>query len=144
MSSTPGPINLEPLFMRYTLSTTTSLLFGESVKAISPLETDTFEESFDYAAYISAFRLRLADFSWLYKPKKFIEACEVNKKFADRFVEMALRDIGDLGEEVAREKYTFIVDLGGALGDRALVRDQLVGVLVAGRDTTACLLSWCL
>ena len=105
---------------------------------------DTFGTNFDYASMISALRLRLADFHWLYKPKKFTESCAVVKKYADHFVAQALRDRKENGEESATEKYPFILDLYEELKDPALVRDQLVHVLIAGRDTTACLLSWAL
>lgn len=81
---------------------------------------------------------------WIYKPKKFIEACDVNKRFANKFVKLALDDMKNLGIEIAREKYAFIIDLYEELQNENLVRDQLLGVLVAGRDTTACLLSWAL
>ena len=45
--------------------------------------------------------------------------------------------VGDKDGGGGRE---FIVGLYKELGDTALVRDQLVTVLAAGRDTTACLL----
>ncbi|KAI9042411.1 longevity assurance proteins LAG1/LAC1 [Aspergillus affinis] len=46
------------------------------------------------------------------------------------------------GEEAALKRHTFIIDLYKELQDPVLVRDQLVHVLIAGRDTTACLISW--
>ncbi|ELR09120.1 hypothetical protein GMDG_03700 [Pseudogymnoascus destructans 20631-21] len=46
------------------------------------------------------------------------------------------------GEKAASEKHAFILDLYKELQDSILVGDQLVHVLIAGRDTTACLMSW--
>ena len=46
------------------------------------------------------------------------------------------------GEEAALRKYPFVIELYKDLQDFWLVRDQLVNVLIAGRDTTACLMSW--
>ncbi len=103
---------------------------------------DTFANNFDYASMISALRLRLADFHWLYKPKKFRDACAVVKQYADHFVGQALKARDKIGQEAAYEKYPFILDLYEHLKDPFLVRDQLVHVLIAGRDTTACLMSW--
>lgn len=91
---------------------------------------------------ISALRLRLADFHWLYKPRKFRDACAVVKQYAGHFVAQALRAREEIGQEAAYEKYPFILDLYADLKDQVLVRDQLVHVLIAGRDTTACLMSW--
>lgn len=45
------------------------------------------------------------------------------------------------GEEAASGKYPFIIDLYKDLQDSLLVRDQLVNVLLTGRDTTAYLMS---
>lgn len=44
----------------------------------------------------------------------------------------------------ASDRYVFIRNLFDELGDRALVRDQLVNVLLAGRDTTAGTLAYTL
>jgi hypothetical protein len=74
-------------------------------------ETDTFEKVFEYASYISAIRLRLADFEWIWKPSKFRAACAVVKKYAAHFVQLALEDMENNGEEVASEKHAFILDL---------------------------------
>lgn len=104
-------------------------------------ETDTFEKAFDNASYISAIRLRLADLEWLYKPTKFLSDCAVVKKYASHFVQLALDEKMN-SEKAASERHAFILDLYEAMHDPVLVRDQLVHVLIAGRDTTACLLSW--
>ena len=50
----------------------------------------------------------------------------------------------DDARKTTDEKYAFIQDLYDEYKDPVLVRDQLVNVLIAGRDTTAALLSWTL
>jgi hypothetical protein len=59
-------------------------------------------------------------------------------------VAQALKGLEKEGEEAALARYPFILDLYRDLRDPVLVRDQLVNVLIAGRDTTACLMSWTL
>jgi len=142
LRSSGSSVDLQPHLFRFTLATTTALIFGEPVYALPGEETDTFEKAFDNASYISAIRLRLADLEWLYKPAKFLSDCAVVKKYASHFVQLALDDLRMNGEDAASEKHAFILDLYKALQDPVLVRDQLVHVLIAGRDTTACLLSW--
>ncbi|CAG8058938.1 unnamed protein product [Penicillium salamii] len=142
LNSESGVVDLQPHFLRFTLATTTALIFGEPVISVPGEETDAFEKSFDYASYISALRLRLADFEWIWKSAKFREACTVIKDFAMHFVQLALKEMEQNGEEAASEKYAFIIELYKEMQDPALVRDQLVHVLIAGRDTTACLMSW--
>ncbi|KAL2699682.1 hypothetical protein AAEP93_009657 [Penicillium crustosum] len=137
-----GVVDLQPHLFRFTLATTTALIFGEPVFALPGAETDTFEKAFDYASYISAIRLRLADLEWLWKPAKFRAACDVVKEYASHFVQLALDDMEKNGEEAASERHAFILELYKEMQDKVLVRDQLVHVLIAGRDTTACLMSW--
>lgn len=137
-----GVVDLQPHLFRFTLATTTALIFGEPVFALPGAETDTFEKAFDYASYISAIRLRLADLEWLWKPAKFRAACDVVKEYASHFVQLALDDMEKNGEESASERHAFILELYKEMQDKVLVRDQLVHVLIAGRDTTACLMSW--
>jgi cytochrome P450 len=137
-------VDLQPFVFDFTLATTTDLLFGEPVRTLGADVQNTFATNFDYASMISALRLRLADFHWLYKPPKFQVSCAVVKQYADHFVAQALKDREENGQESASQRYPFILDLYEELKSPALVRDQLVHVLIAGRDTTACLMSWAL
>ncbi|KAL9034040.1 MAG: hypothetical protein Q9180_005624 [Flavoplaca navasiana] len=142
LSSSDSVVDLQPAFFRFTLATTTALLFGEPVSGLKSADHETFAESFDYASMISAIRLRLADLEWLYKPKAFRKACQAVKEYASHFVDEALKS--RVGDEASprTESEAFIQDLYSELQDPELVRDQLVHVLIAGRDTTACLMSW--
>ncbi|KAH8821917.1 cytochrome P450 [Xylogone sp. PMI_703] len=142
LRSTSGEVDLQPYLFRFTLTTTTALLFGEPASTLSIEETDTFEKAFDHASYVSAIRIRLTDFEWIYKPAKFKKSCAIIKRYANHFVQLALEDMEKNGEEEASQRHPFILDLYKNMRDPALVRDQLIHVLIAGRDTTACLLSW--
>ncbi|KAI1855692.1 hypothetical protein JX265_006096 [Neoarthrinium moseri] len=137
-------VDLQPHFFEYTLNTTTHLLFGEPHSALPKLERDALRNDFEYASQVSANRMRLANLCWLYTPPKFIKACRNVRNWAQFFADKALHCLHTEGIEAAGQKYPFIVDLWQELGDRSLVRDQLLHVLIAGRDTTACLLSWTL
>ncbi|KAF7874771.1 hypothetical protein EAF04_001945 [Stromatinia cepivora] len=142
LSSYKGTVDLQPFFFRFTLATTTSLIFGEVSSGLPNREHELFEKNFDYCSLISAIRLRLADLCWLYTPRKFRKACDDIKEYAGHYVRQALQDKDSNGFEAAFERHPFILDLYNELNDAALVRDQLIHVLIAGRDTTACLLSW--
>lgn len=139
-----GVVDLQPHFFEYTLGTTTDLLFGEPHSSLPKEERDALRDNFDYASLISAIRLRLADLAWFYTPGKYTDACGKVRDWASFFANKALDYMEEYGEEAASEKYAFIVDLWRGMHDRTLVRDQLLHVLIAGRDTTACLMSWTL
>ncbi|KAH6672294.1 cytochrome P450 [Halenospora varia] len=138
-----GIVDLQPLFFAFTQATTTSLLFGEPFTGFDPADHEIFSEEFKYCSLISTLRLRLGDFYWLYSPWKFKKSCDNIKSYASCYVDHALRDQQENGEEMAFERHPFILDLYKELQDPVLVRDQLMNVLLAGRDTTACLMSWC-
>ena len=139
-----GVADLQPSFFLFTLATTTSLIFGENISRLDPEADKAFADALDYASSVTSIRLRLADLHWLYAPSKFKEACLSVKRYASGFVDRALKDAGrDLGD-CNPDQHTFILDLYSELKDAVLVRDQLVNVLIAGRDTAACILSWTL
>ena len=142
LASSSGVIDLHPEFFKFTLATTTSLIFGEPFVGLDPKDHELFSENFDYASLISSMRIRLADWCFLYNPRKYKKACEHVKRYALHYVDHALKDMRDNGEEAALKNHPFILDLYKELQDPTLVRDQLLNVLIAGRDTTACLMSW--
>lgn len=63
--------------------------------------------------------------------------------FVNHFIDMALRlDPSELKKDKAAKGYTFLHAVAGTTRDRKVLRDQIVAVLLAGRDTTASTLSW--
>lgn len=141
-SSEDNVIDLQPLFFNFTLDTTTSLLFGHSAGSLREHSKDELGGSLNDASWISAIRVQLAYLYWLCSPPRYTKACSNVKEYADNWVKKALdrqKDIDDTSGQ-----YAFIKSLYSELKDPRLVRDQLVNVLLAGRDTTACLLSWTL
>ena len=144
LSSCSGIVDLQPYFFRFTLATTTALIFGQPVGSLEGDDGGDFASSFDYASMICAFRLRLADLYWAYTPSRFTKACKTIKEHVDELVKEAIKHRNDDKDETTSNVYSFIHDLYDELNDPILVRDQLVNVLIAGRDTTACLLSWTL
>lgn len=139
-----GRVDLKPFMYEFTLSTTTKLLFGEPHSSMPKKDREAVRDNYDHAAFGCAIRTRLADAAFLYNPPKFRKACKDVRNWASFFVEKAIKYKEEFGEEAATEKYAFIIDLWKEMRDLDLVRDQLLHVLVAGRDSTASLLSWTL
>ena len=143
-------VDLQPLFFRLTLNTTMAVLFGKSMEdlekqaAISEVE---FARAFDHAQHRLAERGRLGDYYWLLGGKGFRRSCKMVHDFVDAIVVDALReaDTHDNKESSsAPDRYIFIQALISQTKDRTILRDQVINILLAGRDTTACLLSWTL
>ena len=142
-----GVIDLQPLFFSLTLDTTTALLLGQSVYSLKAQTADDFEnrnfaENFTIAQEGLAKRFRIAPFHFLYNPPKFRRACKAVHLFVEGYIkEMNLRQQDDTKTE---ELYGFINQVARESATIEDLRDQLLNILLAGRDTTACCLSWTL
>lgn len=66
-------------------------------------------------------------------------------EFVDKIVADALNEIEpETSSKESTGRYVFLTALISKTRDQRVLRDQLINVLLAGRDTTACLLSWTL
>lgn len=139
-----GTVDLQPLFFRLTLDTTTAFLFGDSVDSLRASTTagePTFATAFNTAQDFVAKRLRLQDLYWLVGGRSFTAACKEVHRFADQIID---RNLSRHDEGSSPGKYVFLDFLEQHTSNRIELRSQIINILVAGRDTTACLLSWTL
>jgi cytochrome P450 len=80
-----------------------------------------------------------------YLPKgHYHKQLRVINEFVNPFIDAALALPAEELDKKTKsdEGYTFLHALAGYTRSRRVLRDQLVAVLLAGRDTTACTLSW--
>ena len=80
------------------------------------------------------------DVYWLIGGKEFKEACKKVNCFADQIIDRNLSMLQKDGE--SGKDYVFLQALAQKSLDREAIRGQIVNIIAAGRDTTACLLSW--
>lgn len=139
-----GVVDLQPLFFNLTLDTTTALLFGKSVYSLradanQDFNNKVFAESFNIAQEGLAKRFRIAPFHFLYNPPAFRKACANVHRFVEQYI-----DSLDLSENDSLDgkSYGFIKQVARESATKQDLRDQLLNVLLAGRDTTACCLTW--
>lgn len=144
---TGEPIDLQPLFFKFTLDTTTSLLFGNSVYSLREDRSESvrdFEKAFDIAQQYLVQRYRLLDLYWMIGGRRFWRACKSVHVFVDQIAEQGLQALAD-SDQGKPDRYLFLDALAQDSNmDKVAIRDQLLNILLAGRDTTACLLSWTL
>ena len=143
-------MDLQPLFFLLTLDVTTAAILGTSTNSLRDKGGKlglAFANAFDTGQHYLAVRGRLGDLYWLFGGRKFRGACEFVHSFVDSIVADALnKEDGEMSSRMDEENknYLFIDALIARTRDPKIIRDQLVNVLLAGRDTTACLLSWTL
>ena len=139
-------VDMQPLFFRLTLDTTMAILFGRDLDDGSSKgsnEEAVFAKAFDDAQHTLAKRGRLGDFYWLLDGRRFRRSCAAVHRFVDKIVADALAETSsDLAPKSPTGRYVFLKALIATTRDPVMLRDQCINVLLAGRDTTACLLSW--
>ncbi|KAK2042629.1 cytochrome P450 [Colletotrichum somersetense] len=156
-------VDIMPMLFRFTLDTSTGFLFGESVESQTAAATGTspttsaatamaadqsgndmtFDEAFREAQFWITTRIRLQGMYWLAPSGKGQKASDYIRRYTDHYVRMAL---GSAKPRAAAEakSYSLLDTLVEQTRDEGELRDQLLGLLIAGRDTTATLLSWTL
>jgi cytochrome P450 len=141
-----GVVDLQPLFFSLTLDTTTALLFGKSIYSLrasidQEIENKHFAESFNVAQEGLAKRFRLAPWHRFYNPPEFRAACKTVHRYVEKYIER--RNLQGSASN-ASDPLSFLDQVASESDTNEELRDQLVNVLLAGRDTTACCLSWTL
>lgn len=81
-----------------------------------------------------------------FRTKQFVEDCQFVHDFVDTYVEKGLAyrralDSKEIKEDEEGGRYVFLHELVKATTDPIQIRSEVLNVLLAGRDTTASLLS---
>jgi cytochrome P450 len=138
-------IDISELLFRYTLDVATDFLLGKDVKSLSTPRQD-FAEAFGEVQRVQNLISRAGPLNPFVPRKTFWSGIKTINEFVNVYIERALRlSPAELESKTKGDAgYTFLHALAGFTHDRKVLRDQLVAVLLAGRDTTASTLSWTL
>jgi len=102
-----------------------------------------FAKAFNLGQDYLSHRGRLGHFYWLMNTSEFRKACRTTHDFVDKAVQNALDSAEERRSMAVEEKrYVFVDALVDQTTDKRVLRDQCLNVLLAGRDTTACCLTW--
>ncbi|KUJ23955.1 putative cytochrome 52A4 [Mollisia scopiformis] len=136
-------LDVSDLFFRYTLDAATDFLLGRSVNSLEVPEQE-FAEAFGEVQRVQNIIARAGPLNPLVPRSTFKKGIRTINEFVNPFIDDALRlSPEELASKTKSEEgYTFLHALASFTRDRTVLRDQLVAVLLAGRDTTASTLSW--
>lgn len=141
-------VDLAELFFRFTADVTTDFMFGESIE--SQRHPESFGGDLTEACRIgqlgAEFRFRLGIFADMVPQSKFYRAVGKVHKYMEAHVDKAIRrhhaeSQDTTSEKTDNPKHIFLNELVKLTDDRLVLRDQLLGIFLAGRDTTAALLT---
>lgn len=161
------PVGLAGLFPCLTIDSATELFLGHSTHALrARLRGEALRHDFPWAfarvQAVLSVRMRLRGLYWLYGNAElrccmqilnaFVDDCmrradlaastEKTKKAKEEDAGDAEQDINRGAGTTRRPKYDYLDTLRRRCADEVEVREQVLGLLAAGRDTTASLLSW--
>ncbi|KAJ0426292.1 n-alkane-inducible cytochrome P450 [Aspergillus carlsbadensis] len=143
-------VDLQELFFRFTIDSATDFLFGESIGTLKKTDSEPgFAEAFHYAQKAVLVRGMLGPLNYFYRDRKADRCNRMCREFAQRFVDEAFNAAeakkegfdGPNQQDNSKGKRIFSHELAWRTPDRRRVLDEVMNVLLAGRDTTASLLS---
>ncbi|KAH8674572.1 cytochrome P450 [Tricladium varicosporioides] len=154
-------VDFLPLLYRYTMDVSTEFLLGTSVNSqLAALHAEDsgnntdfqrsidFTESITYAMRVMILRLRFPWIFWYFSVdhKKFKKSCDTVKDFTNHYVQIFLNSEHKsvLPEPDQKKKYVLLEELAKEIRDPVELRDQVMHIFLAGRDTTAATLGWTL
>ncbi|KAI0021020.1 cytochrome P450 [Xylariomycetidae sp. FL0641] len=138
-------LEISDLFFRYTLDVSTAFLLGQDVRCLTN-PREPFAEAFNEVQRVQSMRSRAGPAQRFVPLGSFRRGLRVVNALCDVYIDQALRLSPEelASKSSSPSEYTFLHELASFTRDRTVLRDQLVAVLLAGRDTTAATLSWTL
>jgi cytochrome P450 len=145
-------IELQELLLRFTLDSSTEFLFGESTETLTSGANREFSEAFAYSLNDVSLGLRLGPWHKFRRTDpKAVDSHRICREYADKYVNHALEYRKNHLEDVEagvpkslpsidESRRTFLRELAMATDHREKLRDELLSLLLAGRDTTASLI----
>ncbi|CAJ0553157.1 Ff.00g116690.m01.CDS01 [Fusarium sp. VM40] len=140
-------VDLQELFYRFTMDSSTEFLFGESTGTLLEAENGSgseFARSFKYALHRVSEGMRLGPVHRFRKTDhKAEDANRFCRNYVRKYVDQALayrKKLANQDDLSGSERKTFLMGLAMATDDREKMCDELISLLLAGRDTTASLI----
>ncbi|UNI15422.1 hypothetical protein JDV02_001957 [Purpureocillium takamizusanense] len=136
-------VDISDLFFRMTLDVTTEFLLGQSVGALDNPKSE-FSRAFTEVQRAQVMLTFLAPVSWFVPTSKYKARVKYIERFIEPYIEKALHLTPAELEELSKSdrEFTFLHNIALSSQDPKVIRDQIIAVLLAGRDTTAATLSW--
>ncbi|EMD00887.1 hypothetical protein BAUCODRAFT_187941 [Baudoinia panamericana UAMH 10762] len=138
-------VDLSDLFFKLTIDSATEFLFGESTESLTKNSGDGFADAFTRSQEHISDATRYGPYAkYLMKNDQFSKDAKFVHDFVDYYVQKGLTKRSQLLAEkgdAEKQRYTFMDELVRQTDNPIRIRSELLNVLLAGRDTTASLLT---
>ena len=142
-------VDLQELFFSLTIDTATEFLFGESTNVLLGKDAPESKPNLEFAAAWHRAQLEIQNkmrSSFFYRaPRQYRKDIKTVNDYVAKYVQRGLQYrksyLADPEKTTSSNgRYVFMHELVKAIDDPARIRDEMLNVLLAGRDTTASLL----
>lgn len=144
-------VDMQALFFMLTIDSVTEFLFGTSTAilegGVANERGNKFSEAFTYATEKIGFKGRVGKLADFIPDKKFEDSTAYIHEYVHGYVRKAVELhknalTNEKSEEADSSRYVFLEQLAKAGYSERKIQDELLNILLAGRDTTASLLSY--
>ncbi|OAA35538.1 cytochrome P450 alkane hydroxylase [Metarhizium rileyi] len=148
ISHIPGDgvtVDMCDLFYRMTLDVTTEFLLGASVGSLDNPRSE-FSKAFTEVQRAQMILTILAPFFHVLPKGQYRSGIKMLEDFMNPYIQATLKLSDEELEKLSKsdKEFTFLHNIALYSKDPKVIRDQIMAVLLAGRDTTASTLSWTL
>jgi len=129
----------------------TDFLFGQSTDVLAGGETalrgEKFGEAFKYVTERVGLTARIGKLAAIFHDEKYTEGIKYIHEYVEGYVHKAVeqnKKYASLGQEKSKDEssgYVFLNELAKKGYNERKIQDELLNILLAGRDTTASLLA---
>ncbi|KAH8897276.1 cytochrome P450 [Thozetella sp. PMI_491] len=139
-------VDLRELFYDLTLDVATDFLMGRSTNTLDPTTSSKnerqFAEDYLHCCTDAVRKIQLGPLYPFSSNAEIIPSRDRAWRFVDQYVDEALRrrEKKSSRHPEGGDEYNFLTELAQFTDDRQVLRDQLLNILLASRDTTAALL----
>lgn len=134
-------VDARNIAFRFALDASTHFLFGHSAGSLLNEQTE-FAQAFDEVQRVQALAGRAGPLRHFMSTKSFHQGLRTMEKFIEPWISEALSLTPEELDSKLKKQDTFLHALARHTRDRKVIRDQLIALLLAGRDTTSTTLSW--
>ena len=132
-------VDLQPLFGRLALDSSTEFLFGETVGSLIPetvsSDAHDFLKAYNYGQLVVGKRLHLPQWNILTRDKRFRDSCKIAQDFVNAYITKAQRNVGHSGGETGRsQRYVLAHELVSRTTDVNDIRNQLLNIFLPAHE----------
>ncbi|KAJ0297131.1 hypothetical protein COL516b_011037 [Colletotrichum fioriniae] len=137
-------VDIKDVLSRFALDVSADFSLGRQVDSLTSKEHDAVFEAFERIRHTQSLIERLGPLNLLVPRRKFRKDLETLNKFMgpsiDKAISMSDAELAEMDK--TDHGWTLLHACAGVSRDARYLRDEMVSILIAGRDTTATTMSW--